>query len=157
VQIAAEHPQHRRLLAAMMRRVRQAARHHPRARARDVEERRLLFPPAIVSLAKAVEPLAAVFGVARDEPRARLGRRERRRADVDAEHRPEPRVLADALVDHLFAHAAAAGIAGPRPGCHVRLGEFAPHAEHLQPFGLVALDQEVVSHEGLTTCESNRP
>ena len=76
----------------------------------------------------------------------RLWIRERRRADIDAEHGAEPGVLADALVNHVLVDAAAPRIVLPRADREIVVSELAPDAEDLQPFGLVAVDQKVVSH-----------
>src|SRR5688500_16699258 len=47
---------------------------------------------------------------------------------------------------HLLLHAPAAGIVGSRPHREVVVTELTPDAEDLQPFAVVALDQEVVRH-----------
>src|SRR5207237_9321926 len=83
---------------------------------------------------------------ARDEAETRFTARERRRADVDAEHGAKPGVLADALMHHVLAHAASPRIVRLRTHVEILIAELAPHAEHLDALRLVAVDQEVVRH-----------
>ena len=146
VEIAAEHPQHRHLLASVVRRVRQPSREDPGSRSPHIEERGQLLPPPLIALPEALEAAFAVFRVSRHELESRLLRRQRRRAHVDAEHRPEPRILADALMHHVLANAAPARVIPVRPDSEIVVSELAPDAEYLDAFGGVAVDQEVVFH-----------
>jgi hypothetical protein len=146
VQLAPEHPQHGHLLAAVMRRVRQSPRHHPGLRALHVEEGGQRLPPCVVGVSQPFQPPAAVLGIPLDELESSLRIRERWRADIDAEHGAKPGVFADALMDHLLVNAAAPRIILPRPDREILVSELAPYAEDLQPFGLIGVDQKVVSH-----------
>src|SRR5262245_65389639 len=106
-----------------MGRVSQPSRHHPGSRSPDIEERDQLFPPRLVGTPKAVESPAAVFGVPLHELERCLPHRKRWRADVDAEHGAEPRVLADALMHHVFMKAPSTRIVLPRPDFEVCVAE----------------------------------
>src|SRR5262245_50182938 len=129
VHVASQHAQHRHLLASMMRRVSQPARHHPRSRSRHVEERRTRFPPRVVRLTKTRETTAAVFGVALDELHADFATGQWRRADVDPEHDTKPRVLAHALMHHLFEHAASSRIIESWTDGEILVAKLAPDTE----------------------------
>src|SRR3954453_5010207 len=94
VEVAPEHPQHRELLAAMVRGVGDAPGEDPGARASGLEEVRLFLPPGVDLLAQRGQPLSAVLGIAAHELDPRLDRGQRRRAHVDPEHLLEPAVLA---------------------------------------------------------------
>ena len=72
--------------------------------------------------------------------------RERRSADVDAQHGAEPRVLAHALVHHVFVNAASARIGLQRSHRKVRVLELTPDAEDLHALGFVGVDQKFVVH-----------
>ena len=74
-------------------------------------------------------------------------RRKRRRADLNAEHRAKPQVLADALVNHLFVHAATTFVCGMWSDREVFVAEHAPHTEDLEAFRFVRIDQELISHD----------
>ena len=76
----------------------------------------------------------------------KLGLWQRSCTNIDAEHVPEPEVLADALVHHVFVDASAARVIRAGPDRKVVVSELAPHAEDLQTFGRIAVDQKVVSH-----------
>src|SRR5262245_33145223 len=107
VEITTEHAQHGHLLPAVMRRMRESTGHHPGLRPPDVEKHGLVLPPRLVRVPESFESPLADVRVAPDElePSFRWG--QRRRADINTEHRPKPRVLADALVDHVLVDAAA--------------------------------------------------
>jgi len=53
------------------------------------------------------EPLAAIFRVTPNKFPPDFDVRKGRRTDVDLEHGAKPQIFANALVDHLLAHAAA--------------------------------------------------
>src|SRR5678816_1522769 len=130
----------------MMRCVRQPASHHPRSGSFYIEERPQLFPPALVGLPKSRESMAAVFRIPLDERDARFVLGQGRRMHVDAEHIAKPQILAHALMHHLLAHAASAGIDLIRPDREVLVPELTPYAQDLQSLGGVALDQKLVCH-----------
>src|SRR5262245_36883980 len=140
VQVASEHAQHGHLLTLMVRRVRQPARHDPRLRSADIEERRRYFPPAAIGPPQRLEAFAAVFRVALHELDPYFALRKRRRTDIDAQHAPKPGVLADALMHHVLVHAASARIRRMRPHWKILVPELAPDAQDFEPLGLVALD-----------------
>src|SRR2546429_3209195 len=98
-----------------MRSVRDAARDHPGPRTLHIEKLYILFPPWLVFFLQCGQAFATVFGVALHEFQPGLVRWQRWRTHVDPEHVAEPQVFADALVDHLFMHAASAGIVWPWP------------------------------------------
>jgi hypothetical protein len=49
-------------------------------------------------------------------------------------------------MDHVLVNAAAPRIILPRPDWEILVSELAPDAENLQAFGVIAVDQKVVSH-----------
>ena len=108
----------------------------------------------IVCQAQPLESAAAVLGVAPDELEPRLHSGQRRRPDVDAEHGPEPGVFADALMNHVLVDASSSGIPWARPNREIGVGELAPHAQDLEPFGLIALDEERVAHGPIVNRQS---
>src|SRR5215213_4908070 len=103
----------------------------------DVEEPRLLLPPFVIRFAESVQSAAAVLGVPLHELESSLHAGQWRRRDVDAEHRPEPGVLADTLMDHLLVDASATRIVLFRPQRQVVVLELAPDAQNLQSFALI--------------------
>src|SRR4051812_39778452 len=103
----------------MMRCVRQASCYHPGVRSSNVEERRDLLPPRVVSLPEALDAPGTVLGVPCHEFDASLMVGEWRRPDINAEHGPEPGVLADALMHHVFMNAAAAWVVVSRSHAQV--------------------------------------
>src|SRR5713226_9887362 len=149
VDIVPEHAQHGHLLSAVMRGMGNAPPHHPSARPLDVEEGHLFLPPTLVFRLQRREPLAAVFRVAPDKFQASFLPRQRRRAHVNAEHVPEPSVLAHALVHHLLVDAPSARIALARTRGKLLVAELAPHADHLDSLASVRLDEEAVFHRGM--------
>jgi hypothetical protein len=88
-----------------------------------------------------------VCGIAFHELEACFLLRKRGRADIYAKHVAEPQVLADALMNHVFMDAPAPRIAGTRAEEQILVQEFTPDADHLEPFGGIGLDQEVVNHK----------
>ena len=69
-----------------------------------------------------------------------------RRGDVDAQHVPEPGVLADTLVHHLFAHAAATDVPDARPHLEVVVLELAPDTDDFEALRFVGIGEECVGH-----------
>ena len=76
-----------------------------------------------------------------------LIRRQDRPTGLDAEHRAEPQVLADALVHHLLVDTPPSSIGRMRATPQVRILKHAPDAQHLEALGLVRIDQELISHQ----------
>ena len=80
------------------------------ALARDIEECSRLLPPVISGLAESLESTGAVLSILLDELESSLHIWQWRRSDVNAEHRPEPGVLANTLMDHVLVNALATRI-----------------------------------------------
>src|SRR3954468_3139156 len=99
----------------MMRGVGESPSHDPGSRTLHVEKGSQRFPPTLVGLAKAFESLAAVLRIPLHEFQSHFPVWKGRRADINPQHVPEPRNLADALVPHLFLHTSAAWIIRSRP------------------------------------------
>src|SRR5262245_28552592 len=129
-----------------MRRVRQPACHHPGSRALHIEEGNQLLPPALARLPQSIEPLTALVRVARHELDAALAVRKGRRSHIDTEHRPKPRIFADALMHHVFVKAPPTAVVMPWTNSEILVAEFTPDAQDLQSLAVVAVDQEVVNH-----------
>jgi hypothetical protein len=75
--------------------------------------------------------------------------RERRRTHIDAQHRAEPRVLAHALVHHLFVlfvHTVSAPIGLVASQRVILVPELTPDAHDLYALGFVTLNEKIVSH-----------
>ena len=123
----------------------QAASHHPRSGALHIEERRCFLPPPLLRASKNLEASGAVRSVLLDERDPRFGLRERRRVHIDAEHLAKPDVLAHALMDHLFAHAAPSWIVTFRSYQQILVSELAPDADHFDSLGFIAVDEKVVT------------
>src|SRR6202042_2937793 len=96
-----------------------------------VKNHRLSHPPGVVFAAENREPLRAVFRVPlhKFQPLFLFGKR--RRSHVDSEHRAAPKILADALVDYLFADTTAAWIVAARPHRQFLILEFTPNSDDL--------------------------
>jgi hypothetical protein len=152
-EVQAQHAQHRHLLSAMMRSMRQPPRQHPGSRAGNVKKLCFFLEPALWLLAQRLQPLSAVFRIAPDEFQPRLLSRQRRRTYVNSQHGAKPQILAHALVHHLFPHAAPPPVACPRAHRQILVAEFAPNADHLYPLRPVRLHQEFVAHKKLPTAK----
>jgi len=146
MQLMPKHPQHRTLLPAMMRGVRDAASHDPFPRALHIEKRRVFFPPRIVFPSQHRQSLPAILRITPDELHPRLRIRQWRRAHINPQHRPKPNVLAGALMHHLLVDASPPRISHARPKGKFLIPKLAPHAHHLDSLGLVRLHQKIVSH-----------
>jgi hypothetical protein len=144
--VAVEHSQHGRLLATMMRRMRDAANHDPCAASWLSEKIDFLLPPFRFLCGKRIHTPLAVVGIFLDEAQSRFLARKRRALNVDAEESPEPKILAETLMDHLLAYAAPSPVGGMRPSIHVIIREHAPHTEDLQSLGLIRTDEKIVIH-----------
>src|SRR5262249_40482068 len=123
-----------------------AADEDPGPRAADLEEGDVFFPPRLPLRAERLRAPARIGRVSAQELETRFRLWQRRRGDVEAEHGLEPGVLADALVDHVLAHAAPAAVGRMRAEGEVRVLELRPHAQDLQALGLIGLDEERVAH-----------
>ena len=77
-------------------------------------------------------------------PRSGIGRK-RRSADIDSKHIAKPGVLADALMDHVLAHAASALVDRMGSSFHVFVMKTVPDGKNLHNFGFVGFDQELVT------------
>src|SRR4051812_7852215 len=122
----------------MVRRVSRSARHNPRAGTPYIEERDLGLPPCLVSAAQRRQSLATILGIPSHEFRPRLVHGQRTRAGLDAEHRTEPVVFTDALMDHMLQEAAPSRIGRVRPDLKIVVAEHTPGAEHFQSLSLVS-------------------
>src|SRR4030095_7170504 len=143
-----EHSQHGRLLATMMRGVRDPPHHDPCAASRLFEKIDVLLPPFRFFSGKQFEPALGVFSVFLNEAQSRFFARKRRTLDVDAEERPEPKILAQTLMNHLLANASPTPVGEMRSCVHVISHEHAPHAEDLQSLDFIRPDEEIVVHHG---------
>jgi len=126
----------------------QPSRDHPGSRSRNVEKLCFAFPPGRLGAPKRGETSSTVFRVPSHEFQPRFFFRQRRRSDVDIEHRSEPEILTDTLMHHVFMDTTAAriGLIGARG--QVLVTEHAPHAEHLHALCFIHVDQKVISHSG---------
>src|ERR1051326_7602204 len=124
------------------------ASHHPGPRSPHVEKLRLSFPPRLIFGSQHSEALSAVFLVLAHEFQPDFFLGERRRPDVDIEHRPEPDVLADTLMHHMLMEVTAALIGGVGTDWKVMVRKHAPGADHFDALRLISLDQKVISHRG---------
>ena len=129
----------------MVRGVRDATHHDPGPGPPGLEEGNHLLPPGFLLRAEHLQALRGVAGILADELQERLRLRQRARAHVDAEHGPEPHILAQALVDHLLPDAAAPAVGPVRSRRQVVILEHGPDAHHLEPLGPVGVDEERVT------------
>src|SRR3989441_3352664 len=86
----------------MMRGVAPPPHHGPRPAVRRIEKGNVLGPPRLVLFSQPREPSAGIVRVALDEGQAGFRPGQRRAAQGDVEHGPEPPVFALALMDHLL-------------------------------------------------------
>src|SRR5260370_32438489 len=124
----------------------QAAGHDPRAGFDYVEKIGFGLPPRRFFFLRLSQPLPAVLRVTVDEVETRFRLRKRRRSHVNCQHSAKPKILADALVDHLFAYAAAAWISAVRTDNQVVVAKFAPDTENFDAFRLISFDEKVIEH-----------
>ena len=64
----------------------------------------------------------------------------------NSQHIDEPRVFAHALVDHMLMNAPPTLVGTGGPHRQVLICELAPDTQHFQTFGIVGVNQKVVSH-----------
>src|SRR5262245_17473348 len=100
--VPVEHSQHGRLLAPMMRRMRDAANHDPCPTSWLSEKIDFLLPPFRFLCGKGMHSLLAVFGIFLDEAQSCFIAGKRRALNVDAEESLEPKILAETLMNHLL-------------------------------------------------------
>src|SRR6266436_5752966 len=133
----------------MMRGVGHPPHHGPRPAVRRIEKGNVLGPPRLVLFAQPREPSAGIIRVALDEgqPGFRLG--QRRAADVDVEHGPEPPIFALALMDHVLVSSPVTVEPWVRADVEILIPEHAPHVEGLQPLAPVRLDEKRIDHDVL--------
>src|SRR6266705_871148 len=156
VQSPPQRPQHRHLLASMVRRVRDSPNHHPCARSPHVKEFRFGLPPNIIFRSQRRQPRPTVFRIALHEFQSSLRLRQWRRVDVNPQHTDEPQILTHALVHHLLVHAAPSRIAASWTHRKVLIAEFTPHAHHLHPLGRIRFYKKVVPHAHLRSSRFRR-
>src|ERR1700694_795329 len=84
--------------------------HYPRARSSCIKKTCFGLPPGYVLRAQHCQALPTVLGVALHEFQPSLRCRKRRRIDVNSKNVDEPQIFADALVHHLFVHAASSWV-----------------------------------------------
>src|SRR6202044_4160637 len=130
----------------MLRRVRHAARHHPGAGPRNIEEGNGFLPPGFRLGPQYGQTLGAVFGISRHEFPTHLARRQRRRAHIDAQNFLEPEILTHALMDHLLVDAASTWIGSIGTDRQLVVAEHTPDADHFHALGGIAVDEEAISH-----------
>src|SRR4029450_4028000 len=92
------------------------------------------------------ETPAAVLRVAPDEFKPRLVGWQGRGGDIDAQHAAKPSVLPHALMHHVLAHAAPARVLWRWSPPKIVVPKLAPHAQHLDSFGRVAVDEKLIAH-----------
>src|SRR5713226_4351163 len=140
VQIAPQHAQHRHLLPAMMGSMGKPPREYPSARAFHVKKSGLLLEPTLRLLAQRRQPFPTILRISFDELDAAFLGRQWRRAHVNSKHGAKPKILAHALMHHLFPHTTPATVALSRTHRQVFVVELAPDANHLYPLGFVGLN-----------------
>ena len=133
-------------LTAVMRCVRDASDDDPRPQPGRIEEAGLALPPGFRLRPQRVQSLGGTRGISLDEIESALDLRKRGHTGPDAQHRPKPQVLTDALVHHLFVHAATTSVRGMRTNREVLIAKHAPDTEHLEALRFVRLDKESISH-----------
>src|SRR5216683_4443812 len=111
----------------MVRGVIETAGHNPGAGLDYIEEFGWRLPPRLFFFHKLQQALFAVPGVAHDEFDARFHPRERRSPHIDFEHGAKPKILTDALVNHLFANTAAARVRGVGTNREIVVRKFTPN------------------------------
>src|SRR5262245_57262689 len=144
VDFTIEHSEHCRLLPAMMCGVRDSANHHPRATTHDAEEGYFMLPPLRRLGGEDSLTFQRIRSIPLNKTESRFFFGKRRSADINPEDVPKPKIFAQALVDHLLAHAPAAFVGGMRPKVHVFVAKHAPYTNHFQPFRPIGADQKVV-------------
>jgi hypothetical protein len=107
-----------------------AACHYPSARPPHIEECRFIFPPHLVLAAEDIHALSAILRVPPNEFQSGLVCRQWRRANINAEHRPKPEVLANTLMHHVLVDAAPAYIDRMRAEREILILEHGPNANH---------------------------
>jgi hypothetical protein len=129
--------------------MRQASRHHPGAHASHVEKGHMLLPPRLVLRAQHGQTFAAILCIAVHERSPSFLRRQGRGLYIDTQHGVKPHILTDALMYHLLVHTPAARVDRMGPERQIRIREHAPHANDLQAFGGVGVDQKIIGHRTL--------
>ena len=120
--------------------------HDPGAGARNIEELCFCLPPRVLLRLQYLKPLCAVLCVTPDETEAGLRVRKGRGTYFNSQHIDEPRVFAHALVDHMLMDAPPTLVGSGGPHRQVLICELAPDTQHFQTFGIVGVNQKVVSH-----------
>src|SRR5262249_56074123 len=91
------------------------ARHHPGPRSPHIKKLRIPFPPRFIRASQRRKPFFAVLRISPHELEPDLFFRQRWGSHVDPEHRPEPQILADALVHHVFVQTPPPSVPPVRP------------------------------------------
>src|SRR6266481_1534932 len=138
--------QHGHLLAPMMRGMCNSANDDPGAGSVHVKKLRIGSPPGVILRSQHFQPLPAVFLVPFHKFQPRLCGRQWRRIDVDSQHIPEPQIFTHTLMHHLFVYAAASRVARAWTHGEIGVAKFTPDAHHFDPFGLIRLNEEFITH-----------
>src|SRR5262249_10761120 len=147
--LTAQESEQRRLLRAMVRRVGDASHHDPRTAVDRIEEGDVPGPPRVVLFSQPREPSAGIVRVALDEGQPSFPLGQRRTAEVDVEHGPEPPIFALALMDHVLMNGPVTVEPWVRADVEIPIPEHAPHVERLQPLARVCLDEKRIDHDVL--------
>ena len=116
------------------------------ARVRSTSKNRAVSSHHVSSFALSAANLFSLSIALRHESESRLLFRQRARANVDAQHRSEPNVLAHALMHHVLVNASPARIALSRTSGQIGVLKFTPYTDHFDSLGFVGFDKRVVSH-----------
>src|ERR1051326_1066648 len=126
----------------MMCGMREAPHHDPGAASAHVKKSCVFFEPGLRHLLQFLEPLARRSSIGPKKLQAVLDSRQPFDCCFDPQKILHPIVLADALMDHLFEHTAAARLGPPR---HLDVFEHGPNAKDFLTLGAVGVDEKGIT------------